>query len=123
LRERLGEGGALTKAVVELEREVTDLEGSGGGRGRASSADERGGISLLNRQFLQLLELVDGADADPTPRAAAAADETGRSLARLLKRWDGLQERAVPALNAELRKAGLPIISLERCAPAPVPKD
>jgi hypothetical protein len=76
----------------------------------------------MNRQFLQLLELVDGADVDPTPRAAAAADETGRSLGRLLKRWDGLQERALPALNAELRKAELPTVSLERRAPAPVPK-
>ncbi len=121
LRERAGGEGTLAKAVLDLEREVTELEGSAGGRGRGSRPREPAGmnLTLLNRQMLQLLDLVEGADAEPTPQAAAAADEARRSLDKVLKRWDGLKKREVDSLNAELRKAGLPAVTPESPGTSP----
>jgi hypothetical protein len=67
-------------------------------------------LTRLNGELVTLLDIVDGADAEPTTQVVAAAGELERALAEQLARWREVQEREVSALDAQLRKAGLPAL-------------
>jgi hypothetical protein len=115
LENRVASNADLTKRVFALEAEIAELEGNTSERRRGPRRGEPGALSLslLKRRLIQLLELVDATDADPTPQAVAATKDTLRSLADLQKRWDAMNERELPSMNTELRKADLPEVGLQ----------
>jgi hypothetical protein len=112
LRERAGTSPAL-EAAATLEKKVAALEQSSVRFG-AGGPDEVGSPSFtrLNSYLVTLLEVVEGADAKPTPQAAAAFADTEKSLFQQLTAWKEIQGKDVPALNAELQKAELPPVAL-----------
>jgi hypothetical protein len=61
-----------------------------------------------------LLRLLQGADVTPTTQAAAAVGATASALDGLLVRWSEIKAKDVPALNEQLRQAGLPVLNPER---------
>ena len=64
-------------------------------------------FSSLNQHFGGLLAVADGADAAPTTQATAVYKELEEDLEKLNTRWAKIRQKDIPALNAELKKAGL----------------
>jgi len=60
---------------------------------------------------------VGQADAAPTTAQINAAADTERDLSALMKRWEEIKNTDLPALNGQLKSAGLPEIHLESKAP------
>jgi photosystem II stability/assembly factor-like uncharacterized protein len=113
--EQKGDAAPLVTALTELDRKAAALEGQafggrlGGGK-RAGSGGERS-LVRVSGQLLQLLRLVEGADAAPTPQAVTAVGEATRALGALLARWGELRDREAKALNEQLRRAELPAVT------------
>jgi photosystem II stability/assembly factor-like uncharacterized protein len=99
-------------AVGALEQAAGALEGSPGRFGRASRAASAANLTRSNGDLATLLDVVEGADARPTPAAVSAAEETEKTLADLLARWNEIKTRDVPELNRKLRSAQLPVLDL-----------
>lgn len=101
---------ALTDAIARVDESAAALEGTGGGPGAAGISATAENLTRLNGELVTLLNIVDGADAEPTTQVVAAVGDLERALAEQLARWRDVQEREVSALDAQLRKAGLPAI-------------
>ncbi len=103
----------LAEAAAALDKKAAALEQSGP-RFAAAGPDEAAAPSFaaLNRSLATLLSIVEGADAKPTTQAVGAVEETERTLARQIASWTEIEDRDLPALNENLRAAGLPLIRL-----------
>ncbi len=75
---------------------------------------EDGGFARWNARLGAVLKAVAGADAAPTAQASAAFEGIEKALSAGLRNWEDLIVRDLPAVNGELRAAGL--------APLPDPK-
>jgi hypothetical protein len=98
----------MSDAIAALDAKAAALEGGGGGgrggRGGGSSAS----LAALNGELAALYAIVEGADTAPTPQALAAVADRERALTSLLASWNTLRTKDVPALGAQLERAGLP---------------
>jgi hypothetical protein len=111
VRERAGQSAnALTDAIARVDESAAALEGTGGGPGAPGISATAENLTRLNGELVTLLGIVDGADTEPTTQVVAAVGELERTLAEQLARWREVQDRDVSALDAQLRKAGLPAI-------------
>ena len=61
----------------------------------------------MNQHFGGILAVADSADAAPTTQATAVFKELQEDLERLAERWTRIRQQDIPALNADLQKAGL----------------
>jgi hypothetical protein len=61
---------------------------------------------------LSLLNLVEDSDSPPTTQATAAVQAAERVFAGLTSRWESLRTRGLADLNAKLRSAGQPQITV-----------
>jgi photosystem II stability/assembly factor-like uncharacterized protein len=111
LRER-ADKTAARDAVGALEGKAAALEGVSGRFGRASRAASEDDLTRSNGELATLLEVVDGADARPTAATLSALEQTLKTLASLLARWNEVRTHDVPSLNRELQKAHLPALDL-----------
>lgn len=64
-------------------------------------------LTGLQRNFLFLMAVLQGADAQPTTQAKAAVDDHQQRLGTVLDRWQTLQASDITALNQQLEQAGL----------------
>jgi len=102
-------GGAKAPASArQLDKKCSEMEGSEGGFG-ASFLSTPAGRSLvrLNAGLNTLLGAVDSADAAPTTQAASTFEEVNKALDEQLVRWDEILKKDLPALNTDLKNAGL----------------
>jgi hypothetical protein len=77
----------VADSLVALDSTLAGFEG--GGRGAAA------GFAQLNEQLAGLLDTFEGADADPTTQAVAAATDLEQSLNALLARWTDIRRSRV----------------------------
>ncbi|HLG14809.1 MAG TPA: glycoside hydrolase [Blastocatellia bacterium] len=101
--------GPLADSIAALDKSCAALEGAGGGRFGGAG----GGEPTLNRvqgELLTLMDIVEGADVAPTTQAVNASEELQRRLAAVLSRWREMEDREVPSLNDQLRRANLQTI-------------
>jgi photosystem II stability/assembly factor-like uncharacterized protein len=104
--------GDLAEALAELDRKAQALEGRARRRGeRPADGPPEPGLARLTGEMLQLLDVLQGADAAPTSQAVAACGETQKALGELLARWDELTGPTLKALNERLRRADLPALA------------
>jgi hypothetical protein len=107
-RERGGAGGVgVSDAIASLDMKAAALEGAGGGRGGRGGGSATT-FAALNGELAALYGIVENADAAPTPQALAAVADRERALGALLGEWNALRTKDVPALSAQLERAGLP---------------
>ncbi|HTF37927.1 MAG TPA: glycoside hydrolase, partial [Blastocatellia bacterium] len=113
LRDRAGQG-AVADAITALDRKAAALEGGGGGfrggGGRGGGSSEPS-LSVVSGELLGLMGLVEGADVTPTTQAVAASEQVQKTLAGVLSRWNEIKDKDVKALNEQLGKAGLPVLT------------
>ena len=105
----------LTSTLTALEDEATALVGGAsgggrrGGRGGANSAPTMGSV---NGEMLTLLALLEETDAPPSARALSAARTARATFDALALRWITLSHAKIDAVNAQLKRAGIAVISV-----------
>jgi hypothetical protein len=95
-----------------LDRQCAELEGATQRSflGLPPSGKQPENLSTLNQHYAAILGVADSADAAPTTQATAVEQELDEQAAKLRKQWIVLRETEIPALNKNLKKAGLPTI-------------
>jgi photosystem II stability/assembly factor-like uncharacterized protein len=101
--------GALADAIAALDKQAAELEGATQSNffGLPPGAKPPENFSTLNQHFGGILGVADSADAAPTTQATAVYKELKDALEKLLTRWTKIRQQDIPAINAELKKAGL----------------
>jgi photosystem II stability/assembly factor-like uncharacterized protein len=111
LKERAAKAGksALTDAITALDKQAGEMEGAAQSNffGLPLGAKQPENFSSLNQHFGGLLAVADSADVAPTTQAAAVYKEFEEALEKLVAKWTKVRQQDIPALNAELTKAGL----------------
>ena len=106
----------ITEALEALDRKAAAIDGgnASGGRGGGFGATSSGEVTFARvaGEFSTIMNLVEGSDAAPTTQAVAAYTSARNSFASLMSRWTEIKGREVKELNARLREAKLPILSL-----------
>ncbi len=106
-------GPSLHSKIAELDKKAAELEGTPGGYGASYLVTPEGrGLTRLNTGLSGLLAMVDSADATPTTQAVAMFAELERALEEQLSRWAEIEKQDIPALNQELKPAGIPVIDV-----------
>ncbi len=95
-------------AIVALEKDLEALAGAEGpGRFAALAGGGPDTLAALRGSLLMLMRTVQEADVAPATQMVSTIADRRQAVAPLLKRWEELKAR-VPAVNEQLRKAGLP---------------
>ena len=111
---------ALTQALAALDEAAGVVEGSGtpgapdllyGSVYAAPPGRET--MAGLQQILLYLIELLQGADAQPTRQAVAAVEDQQQVLQDVLGRWRALQVGALRSVNEQLSAAGLETVEVE----------
>ncbi len=100
----------VTAALQELDGKLAALEGAarrGGGRGAAVPASTLKAFSQLQGDFASIFTILEEADLAPTTQAVSALQATQQAARKTSAVWTGLQQKEIPALNAQLKTAGL----------------
>ncbi|HMF91018.1 MAG TPA: glycoside hydrolase [Candidatus Angelobacter sp.] len=105
--QKSAQGDALA-VVNELDQRLQAL--AGGAARRPGAGTEPPTLAGTRTKYLALLNIFQEADVAPTSQAAAAVGELEQQLPPLLERWQVIKSQDIPALNAQLKKAGLPEI-------------
>jgi DNA repair exonuclease SbcCD ATPase subunit len=115
LRARTTQQGDLATALAALDERAAAIEsgGAGGAAPSANNANANKTLARVNSAMRSLLDLLQDADAQPTTQAVAASAEWQRTLDEVLARWTELKSKDVASLNAQLRAANLPPLSVE----------
>jgi hypothetical protein len=113
LRPRAPEGDLKTH-INALEEKLQVLAGAGGGPGGVAGAVATTSIASTSGRVRTLFNLIEDVDLAPTPQAAAAVPEVVKDSRALQTSWQVIKSQDIPALNQELRAAGLPIIELAK---------
>jgi photosystem II stability/assembly factor-like uncharacterized protein len=117
--------GALADAIAGLDKQAAELEGATQSRffGLPPGAKPPENFSSLNQHFGNTLGIADSADSAPTTQATAVYKELEGDLEKLIARWTKIRQQDIPALNAELKKAGLAAIDPNRASEATPSED
>jgi photosystem II stability/assembly factor-like uncharacterized protein len=109
---------AIKKTAAALEAKAAPIEGEEGGYGtRYLSTPEGRSLARLNGGLNALVSALDTADAAPTTQQVTMFIELERALEEQLSAWGQLKSKDIPELNEQLKKAGLPLIDLQKPVP------
>jgi photosystem II stability/assembly factor-like uncharacterized protein len=111
LRPRVPEGSLKTHldALAEKLQTLAGAGGGGPGGGRGGGA-ARASIATTTGRLRTVFGLIQEIDLAPTPQASAAVPDLVKDSRTLQESWQAIKSQDIPALNAELRAAGLPIL-------------
>ena len=106
----------LTETMASFDKQCAELEGATQRSffGLPPSGKQPENLSTLNQHFAAILAIADSADAAPTTQATAVEQGLEQQGGILRKQWSVLRETAIPSLNKNLRKAGLPTIDAKK---------
>jgi hypothetical protein len=116
--------GAVAGALSRFLEKATALEGTppatGGGRGRgagpgaATSAGPPDTLWEVSSSLAGLMNSLQAADVAPTAITLKAITAAQQNAAKVMTRWDTLRTIDLPALNTQLKAAGLASLVLDR---------
>jgi hypothetical protein len=116
LRAKVGQG-PLGETLARFDGRLLALEGAGGGPAQgppgAAAANDLS-LARLNGDWNTLFGILQEADATPTTQAARTADELQARHNKVLGAWAEIKSTELNALNAQLRQANLPALTLEQ---------
>ena len=115
LRPRVPEGDVKTR-LDALSEKLQGLVGAGGGGpgGFGAGGGSRLSISAATVKVRTLFNIIEGVDAGPTQAVASAVPEVIKDSRTLESSWESIKSQEIPALNQQLRAAGLPAIETSR---------
>jgi hypothetical protein len=117
LASQVGDRKPLGDQLAALDRKTTALAGSapasGPSEGGGSPATEGDNLRSLSAALGGVARAVESADAAPTADAVTAFQRARMAMQKALAQWDEIKTRGVPKLNASLKEANLPPVSLE----------
>ncbi|HYX27651.1 MAG TPA: hypothetical protein VE863_03720, partial [Pyrinomonadaceae bacterium] len=106
----------LKSHVDALAEKIQGVAGGGGGRfgggggGGAGGGASRMTASSVSGRASTLFGLIEEADVAPTTQIMAAIPDVLKDSRTVQQSWDAIKSTDIPALNQELRAAGLPAI-------------
>jgi photosystem II stability/assembly factor-like uncharacterized protein len=103
--------GPLASGITAVEKKAAGLLGGGGGPFAPPSSVSS--LSRANSDTSTLYAEIARADAAPTKAQVSAAAETEKAFAVVSAQWKELKEVDLPALNRQLKDAGLSEIRIE----------
>jgi photosystem II stability/assembly factor-like uncharacterized protein len=108
-------------AVDTLAAKTAAIDGGGsGGFGDLSLSTAEGrSLKRLNSGYGTILNALDTSDAAPTTQQIAMIGELDKALEEQLTAWEQLKSKNIPALNEQLKSAGLPTIDVQRPVSSP----
>ncbi len=101
-------------AAEALEAKLDKIAGSeeeGGGRRFGPAGPPT--LDSVRTQLARLEHSIESADAAPTTPQTAGAAEIAKPLPDLLNQWNQLKSADLKALNNQLRKQNLPLLSID----------
>ncbi|HLJ28933.1 MAG TPA: glycoside hydrolase [Candidatus Angelobacter sp.] len=108
--------GEVLTAVKALDHK---LQAMAGGQGRRPGpGNEPPSLGGMRARLLTLHGVLQEVDAAPTSQATSAVGELEQQIPTLMQRWEAIKSQDVPALNTQLKRAGLPAIHLDANAEA-----
>jgi len=110
--------GPLADAASEFDKKLGALLGGGGGRGGFAGAAASPTLGSSAGAIAGLYSELDRADAAPTAAQLAAIDAAEKDFSAVLKLWQEFQTTDVPALNRQLKSAGVAELHLQASASA-----
>ena len=113
LRPRVA-AGDLKSHLDALAEKLQTLAGTGGGGPGSGAAAARATVATTTGRLRTLFNLLENVDLAPTPQAAAAVPDIVRDSHSLQEVWREIKSQDIPALDQELRGAGLPVVALTR---------
>jgi photosystem II stability/assembly factor-like uncharacterized protein len=108
--------GPLTEAIALLEKKLGAIAGQGGGGGRGGAAAGPPTLGQVSGEYGALYGLIDSADGRPTAAQTAVLQEINAKFTKLMAQWGEVKTKDLPALNEQLRKAGLPPVEIKAAA-------
>jgi photosystem II stability/assembly factor-like uncharacterized protein len=110
---------AIAKTAAELEAKAAAIEGEEAGYGAHYLSTPAGrSLARLNSGLNTLVSALDTADAAPATQQKVTFLEIEKALEEQLRAWAQLRSKDIPALNEQLKKAGLPQIDLQKPVPS-----
>jgi hypothetical protein len=116
--------GAAAKALTRFVEKAAALEGTppaaGGGRGRgagpaaAANAGPPDTLWGVSSGLGALMNSLQAADVAPTANTLKAITAAQQNAASVMARWDALRKIDLPALNTQLKGAGLESLTVDR---------
>jgi len=119
----------ITQALADFDKKAGSIEGAAGGglgqrggggggipagmRGGAGGEAAQDTLSSIGGTLTQLANLMQAADVAPTTQVAAAVAERRQALTNLMAKWNAFKAQDVPALNAKLKAANLPLVEIK----------
>jgi photosystem II stability/assembly factor-like uncharacterized protein len=115
-REQAG-AGPVADRIAAFERKLTEVAGAagGGGRGGGGRGAVAGGpdtVASVAATLGLLMQSIEGADVAPATQAVAAVTDRRAALAKLMARFAALKTHDLVELNAQLKQANLPPVTL-----------
>jgi hypothetical protein len=116
IREQLGKvaksaNEPLGDSVEALDQNISAI--LGGRPDSAVPASQKPALGAADTTVVALYKEVEKADAAPTTAQVEAFTKTESELEAAIKRWEGVKANELPALNQQLRAAGLPELRLD----------
>jgi len=110
--------GPLADALSAFDKKLTVVLGGGGAGGFGAVASTSPTLGRSAGAIAGLYGELDRADTAPTAAQLAAIDATEKDAAAVQKLWQEFQASDVPALNRQLKSAGLAELHLEAALPS-----
>jgi photosystem II stability/assembly factor-like uncharacterized protein len=104
--------GEVVVAAKSLDQKMTPVEGELLQLKVKSSEGNLRYPNMLNEEYWSLNELIQFNDSAPTAQQLEVFDELHQRLQTQLAQWQEIQRTEVPALNAAMRKSGVPTLSV-----------
>jgi len=100
------QGSTLRKKISAIENDLIDVDAK-------ASEDELNYPTKLNSKLGYLNGAVDSADTAPTEAETTVFAELDQQLETQLAKWREVATKDLPALNASLRSADIPLVSVK----------
>ncbi len=124
LRSQAQNNAALVSALHALIEKAEDIAGSAPlryGAVPSKPPKEQPDLSSLSTKFAQIFSAINNGDAAPTADAMQAFRAAETELQSVMAKWTTLSANDLPAMNAQLKQAGLAPIVIGPQGPAPGP--